>query len=174
MSALWQSISSWDVAAWGTWTLTIVLLIAGLAGTVVPLLPGPVLIFVAGLVHTLLLPEQGMSWWGLTILGLLVGVAYLVDFLSGALGSKWFGGSKWGIWGVLLGGLVGLFFGLPGLILGPLIGGFVFEIMFARKKIMPATKSTIGTAVGTGVGMVAKVALGVAMIVWFFYDALWL
>jgi len=173
MTEFWNTLSA-DGAMWGTWTLTIVLLTAGFAGTVLPLLPGPVLIFVAGLVHTLLRPESGMSWWGLTILALLVGIAYFVDFASGALGSKWFGGSKWGLWGVILGGVVGLFFGLPGLILGPLVGGFAFEILFARKKLMPATKSTIGTAVGTGVGLLARFAIAVVMIAWFFVDALWI
>lgn len=167
-------IASIDWACWGTWTLTVLLLFLGLIGTVVPLLPGPVLIFIAGIVHTLLRPESGMSWWGIAIQAVLVAVAYGVDIMSGAMGTKWFGGSKWGMWGVLIGGVVGLFFGLPGLILGPLIGGFAFEILFAKKKMSPAAKATWGTLVGTGVGMVARLCIGVVMVAWFLVDALWL
>ncbi len=163
-----------DWAFWGTWSLTVFLLVGGMIGTVVPLLPGPVLIFIAGVVHTFLRPESGMSWWAIAIQALLVAVAYGVDIMSGAMGTKWFGGSKWGVFGVLLGGIVGLFFGLPGLILGPLIGGFGFEMLFAKKKMSPAVKATWGTVVGTGVGMVARLCIGLVMVAWFFVNALWL
>lgn len=163
-----------DWAFWGTWALTGTLLVAGLIGTVVPLLPGPVLIFIAGVVHTLLRPESGMSWWALAIQALLVAVAYGIDIMSGAMGTKWFGGSRWGVAGVLIGGIVGLFFGLPGLIFGPLIGGFAFEMLFARKEITPAAKATWGTLVGTGVGMVARLCIGLVMIAWFFANVFWL
>lgn len=163
-----------DWSFWGTWSLTGLLLLLGLIGTAVPLLPGPVLIFIAGIVHTLLRPESGMSWWGIAIQAVLVAVAYGVDIMSGAMGTKWFGGSTWGVWGVLIGGVVGLFFGLPGLIFGPLIGGFAFEMVFAKKKMSPAAKATWGTMVGTGVGMVARFCIGLIMIAWFLVDALWL
>lgn len=162
-----------DWACWGAWTLTVLLLIVGMIGTVIPLLPGPLLIFIAGLVHSFLRPESGMSWWAIGIQAILLVVAYGVDIMSGAMGTKWFGGSKWGVWGVLIGGVVGLFFGLPGLILGPLIGGFAFEMAFAKKKMSPAAKATWGTMVGTGVGMVARFGIGLIMIAWFLVNALW-
>lgn len=162
-----------DWAFWGTWSLTGILLVAGLIGTVVPLLPGPVLIFVAGIVHTLLRPESGMSWWAIAIQALLVAVAYGIDIMSGAMGTKWFGGSRWGVAGVLIGGIVGLFFGLPGLIFGPLIGGFAFEMLFAKKEMSPAAKATWGTLVGTGVGLVARLCIGLVMIGWFFVNVFW-
>lgn len=163
-----------DLSFWGVWTLTVLLLTLGLIGTVVPLLPGPVLIFIAGVLHTLLRPESGMSWWAIAIQAVLVGVAYGLDIASGAMGTKWFGGSKWGVIGVLVGGVVGLFFGLPGLILGPLIGGFAFEMLLAKKKMTPAAKATWGTLIGTGVGLVARLCIGLVMVAWFFIDALWL
>lgn len=169
-----MGIESMDWGFWGTWTLTGVLLVLGLAGTVVPLLPGPALIFIAGVVHTLLLPESGMSWWAIAIQAVLTIVAYAIDLLSGAMGTKWFGGSRWGVAGVLIGGVVGLFFGLIGLIFGPLIGGFAFEMLFARKEITPAAKATWGTVVGTGVGLVARLGIGLIMIAWFFANVFWL
>ena len=167
----WSTSQDW--AMWGAWSLTCVLLLAGLLGTILPLLPGPVLIFVAGVLHTFLRPESAMSWWGIGFMAVLLALSFIVDFVSGALGTKHFGGSKWGIWGVIIGGLVGLFFGLPGLIIGPVVGGFVAERYIAKKEFHPAAKATWGTVVGTTLGMVARVGLSVAMIAVFFVDALW-
>jgi uncharacterized protein YqgC (DUF456 family) len=162
-----------DWAMWGVWTLTTVLMVAGLAGTVLPLLPGPVLIFVGGVLHTILRPESKMSWWGIGLLALLLALSFLVDFVSGALGTKHFGGSKWGVAGVIVGGIVGLFFGLPGLIIGPIVGGFAAEKWIAQKEFKPAARATWGTVVGTTLGMVARVGISVAMVAVFLIDALW-
>ena len=157
----------------GVWSLTISLLVLGVIGSVLPLLPGPLLIFVAGVIHTLLRPESAMSWQGLVALGLLTAIAYVLDFASGAMGAKWFGASRWGLMGVLVGGIVGFFFSLPGLILGPIVGGLVFELWFAKKEMRPAMKSTWGTIVGTGAGLVLRLAISLAMVAVFFVDALW-
>jgi uncharacterized protein YqgC (DUF456 family) len=69
--------------------------------------------------------------------------------------------------------LVGLFFGLPGLIIGPLVGAFAAEKWIARKEFHPAMRATWGTVVGTTLGMAARVGISVAMIALFFVDALW-
>jgi uncharacterized protein YqgC (DUF456 family) len=114
--------------------------------------------------HKFLRPETGISWWGIAVVAVLLVLAYVVDFFSGALGTKWFGGSRWGVAGVLIGGVVGLFFGFIGLIVGPIIGGLVAELLFARKKMGPAVKATWGSVVGTTVGLVARIAISLAMI----------
>lgn len=175
--SLWTSIlqffGSMDWACIGVWTLTLSLLAIGVLGSVLPILPGPMLIFLAGIIHTFLRPQSAMSLWGIVILGLLLAAAYGLDFLSGAMGAKWFGASRWGVVGVLVGGVVGLFFSLPGLILGPLVGGLAFEVLFAKKEMKPAMKSTWGTIVGTGAGLVLRFAISVAMAIVFFVDALW-
>ena len=106
----------------------------------------------------------------LGVLGLILAVAYLIEFLSSAAGARWFGASQWGVWGVIIGGIVGFFFGLPGLVLGPIIGAFAFEILFAKQRIKPATKSTVGTVVGTVAGMVVKLVLALLMVGLFFAD----
>lgn len=177
MSNIWHSITQWsssvDWAMWGTWLVTGSLLLAGLVGTVLPMLPGPVVIFVAGVLHSFLRPESAMSWGGIAILGLLLALSFVVDFVSGAMGTKWFGGSKWGIWGVIIGGIVGLFFGLPGLVIGPIAGGFAAEKWLAKKDFQPAARATWGTLVGTTVGMGVRVGISVAMIAVFLVDALW-
>lgn len=174
--------SSWNTTAhfftdmpwqmWGVWTLTMCLLLVGLIGSVVPFLPGPVLIFIAGIAHTLLRPESGMSAWGFVVLSLLMVLSYVVDFASGAMGARWFGASRWGIAGVFIGGIVGMFFVPFGLVLGPLIGGIVCELVFAKKRLQPAAKSAWGSLLGTGVGLVLRLIVALAMVATFFLDAL--
>jgi uncharacterized protein YqgC (DUF456 family) len=161
-----------DWGAISVWTLTCVLLIAGLLGTVVPFLPGPLLIFIGCLLHVLLRPQSGMGWWGVAGEAVLMLIAYAVDFLSGAVGSKWAGGSRWGVAGVVIGGIVGLFFGFIGITVGPLVGGFIFELIFAGKTLAHAAKSTLGTATGMGVGLLTRLIISGVMIAWFLYETL--
>ena len=167
----WLQNIDWPL--WGVWTLTVSLMLAGLAGTVLPLLPGPFIILVAAVAHKFLRPETGITWWCIVALALLVVVSYIVDFFSGAVGTKWFGGSKWGIWGVLIGGVVGLFFAPIGLIVGPIIGGLVAELLIARKKMGPAVKATWGSVVGTTLGMAVRIGISIAMVVLFMFDVIW-
>ncbi|MDZ4288540.1 MAG: DUF456 domain-containing protein [Prosthecobacter sp.] len=174
---------SWEFLAWaaasvpyeaiGVWTLTGSLLLLGIIGSVVPLLPGPVFIFVAGILHTILRPESGMSWQGIVVLSVWLVLAYVVDFFSGAMGARWFGASRWGIAGVVVGGIVGLFFAPLGFILGPLAGALAFELFFAKKRFQPAVKSTWGTLLGTGVGLVLRLLISFAMVATVLIDTLW-
>ena len=156
--------SAIDWAMLGVWSLTGCLLIVGTLGAIVPFLPA--------VIHTLLRPDAGVSWTGFAILGLLVVIAYVFDFVSGALGARWFGASRWGMLGVILGGIVGMFLGIIGLLIGPLVGGFAFEMLFAKQDTKTAARSTWGTIVGTGVGLVARVVVSLAMLIVFFVDAL--
>lgn len=177
MTDTWQVTQEWlhrfDWSLWGVWTLTAVLLFTGVVSTVLPLLPGPLIIFVAGLLHKFLRPETGISWWGIVILGVLVLLSIVVDFMSGAVGTKWYGGSKWGIWGVVFGGIVGLFFGFIGIIIGPIIGGFLAERFIARKETRPAVRATWGSVVGTTLGMAVRLVISVVMVLAFLVDAFW-
>lgn len=173
LGGMMEWFKSIDWSLWGVWTLTVSLMVTGLAGTVLPLLPGPFIIFVAAFLHKFLRPETGLSWWSIALLALLVIVSYIVDFFSGAMGTKWFGGSKWGIWGVVIGGIVGLFFGFIGLIVGPIIGGLVAELLIARKRMGPAVKATWGSVVGTTLGMAARIGISIVMVIAFVLDVLW-
>ena len=167
----WLSSIDWNLI--GVWTLTICLLVVGVIGAVIPFLPGPMLLFVAGVLHTLLRPESAMSPWGIALLGLLLVVAYVVDFASSAMGAKWFGASRWGVAGVIIGGIVGMFFGIPGLLVGPVVGGLSFEIFLAKRDWRSGVKSTWGSVVGTGVGLAVRLALSLAMVIVFLIDTLW-
>jgi uncharacterized protein YqgC (DUF456 family) len=114
-----------------------------------------------------------MSWQGITILSVLLVASYVVDMAAGAMGARWFGASRWGIAGVFVGGMVGLFFAPLGFVVGPLAGGLVFELIFAKKRMAPAVKSTWGTLLGTGVGLVFRLVLSLGMIATVLVDVLW-
>jgi hypothetical protein len=155
------------------WSVTVCLLVIGLIGCIVPILPGHVILLGAAVVHRAALGESsGLQWWSFVVLVALLVIAQVFEFLSGAAGTKWFGGSKWGAWGALLGGIIGMFFFPFGLILGPLIGALLFEKIFAKKENKPALVSGVGSVLGTVAGMVVKLVVGVVMCVWIIADAL--
>ena len=176
---MWDSIAGWDM--WGgvgtgvAWIVTGCLLIAGFIGCVVPILPGHLILLIGMLAHKLMLQERsGLEWWSFAVLGLLMAISQAIEFASGAAGSKWFGGTKWGALGAFIGSIVGLFFFPWGLLLGPLIGAFVAEMLVAKKKPRFAASSGVGSVVGTIAGMAAKIVIGVLMIGWFFADVFWI
>ena len=163
---MWETILSN-----GAWVVTICLLLAGAIGCVLPMLPGHLIILIAAIGHRLMLGEAaGLRWWSFVILIVLMAISQTFEMLSGAAGSKWFGGTRWGAAGALLGTIVGLFFLPFGLLLGPLIGAFVGEIAFARKHAHHAAISGVGSVVGTLAGMGIKMVVGAVMIGWFFLD----
>ena len=154
------------------WTVVILLLVVGFLGTFLPVLPGTTLILAGSLLFyfTMGRESSGLAWQGLVFIGVLYLLSILLDWVSGALGAKWFGSSKWGIIGAIVGGIIGLFFGIPGLIIGPIAGVFAFEIFFAKKEIKAASNSTFGTVVGGIAGIIGRVFLALGMIGWFVGD----
>ena len=149
------------------WTLSLLLMAAGLIGAVVPILPDTLLIFMGALLHRLtVVPGHTVGWTTIAILGVLMLLAHALDFLAGSLGAKYFGATRWGAFGGVAGTVTGLFFGLPGLIAGPLIGVLLGELLGGR-ALGAATRSTWGTLLGTTAGMVAKVLIALLMIGWF-------
>lgn len=146
------------------WFLTIFLMLVGLIGTVVPLIPGAILILFGAVVNHFAIGSVG--WGTLIVLTLLAVAAQGLDIVSGAAGAKWFGATRWGAIGGILGAIVGLFFGLPGLFVGPLLGAIAGELL-GGKGILPAGKSGWGTFLGTTAGIVGKLAIAFFMIGWF-------
>ncbi len=151
------------------WTLTLLLMLVGLIGTVVPLIPGSVLILCGAVLNHFTL--QSIGWRTLIALTILMLIAQALDILSGSLGAKWFGATRWGAIGALVGGVVGLFFGLAGILIGPLLGALVGELL-GGKGILPAGKSSWGTLVGTTAGIIGKLGIGLIMITWFVVAAI--
>lgn len=154
------------------WTSVVLLLVIGFLGTFLPVLPGTTLIIGGSYLYYFAMgwESSGLAWQGLVFIAVLYLLSILLDWVSGALGAKWFGSSKWGIIGAIVGGILGLFFGIPGLIIGPIAGVFLFEILFAKKEVKEASNSTVGTVVGGLAGILGRVILALGMIGWFVID----
>lgn len=172
---MWEAFQSspvWGGAGTGAaWLVTVCLLLAGMVGCVLPVLPGHLILLIAAIAHRLMLgADSGLSWWSVLILAALMAISQAFEMLSGAAGAKWFGGTRWGALGAVVGSIVGMFFLPFGLLVGPLVGAFVAEIGFAKKQSHHAAYSGVGSVVGTLAGMVFKVAVGVVMIAWFLLD----
>ncbi|MEX0730040.1 MAG: DUF456 domain-containing protein [Aquisalimonadaceae bacterium] len=146
-----------------TWILAILLVIAGLAGLVLPALPGPLLLF-AGL--WMAAWAEGFIYVGtktLILLGAMAALASLADFVAGAFGARRYGASPRSVGGAALGAVVGIFFGLPGLLLGPFVGALLGELS-ARRNLIAAGRAGWGATLGLLIGTAAKLALGFAMV----------
>lgn len=152
-----------DLAALALWLLAVALVVAGLAGVVLPALPGVPLLF-AGLVVAAW--AEGFAHVGeatIAVLAALALLAWVADFLAGALGAKRFGASRSAVVGAALGTLAGLFLGLPGVLLGPFVGAVLGELL-ARRDLAQAGRAGFGAWLGLLLGVAAKLSLSFAMI----------
>jgi uncharacterized protein YqgC (DUF456 family) len=139
------------------------LIALGLAGSVVPLLPGIPLIFggiwlIAGTDH-----YRHLGLWWLLAIALVGTVGLLLDLLAGALGSRRMGASRQAIWGALLGTLVGVFFGLPGLFLGPFLGALLGELATGN-SVLRSTHAGVGAWIGVIFGTIIKLVASLTMV----------
>jgi uncharacterized protein YqgC (DUF456 family) len=143
--------------------LGVALLAAGVAGLVLPVLPGAVLL-VLGVIALAWAGDFVVLGWGTVAFAGLMGLTITaVDWGASILGAKAFGASKWAVLGSAIGLLVGLFLGLPGIILGPAVGALVFE--YAKDpNFERALKAGLGTFVGFVVGSVLKVTLAFVLV----------
>jgi len=145
------------------WVLAVALVVAGIAGMILPALPGPLLVW-AGLALAAWIHDFTRVGVGVVVLLFVLNVlAYAVDFAAGALGAKKFGAGRQAVWGAALGALVGMFFGLPGLIFGPFVGAVLGEYAH-RRHLGLAGRAGLGAWVGFVLGVGAKLAIGFAMV----------
>lgn len=145
------------------WLLAGVLVLAGVAGLLLPVLPGAPLLFAGLLVAAWTEDFAYVGVWTLTLIAALALLTYAVDFAATALGAKRFGASKRAVIGAVVGGLVGLFFGLPGILLGPFIGAVVGELT-AQRALRDAGRAGLGATLGLVFGVAAKLALAFSML----------
>lgn len=142
------------------------LLLVGLVGAIVPLLPGIPLIFggiwlIAAVDHY---QHLGSGWLiGIAAVG---AVGLLTDLIAGALGARRVGASSRAVWGTLLGTIIGLFFGLPGLVLGPFMGALLGELA-AGNSVLKSTHVGVSTWMGLIFGTIIKLVVSVMMVAMF-------
>ncbi len=144
------------------WALALLLIGIGLVGTVLPGLPGPVAVFGGFLLAAWADDFARIGPGTLVVLALLTIAAHVVDIAGVALGVRRSGASGRAAAGATLGALVGLVFGVPGLLIGPFLGAITAELS-VRKDLRGAGRAGIAAWIGFIVGTVAKLALVVAM-----------
>jgi uncharacterized protein YqgC (DUF456 family) len=145
------------------WMLSVLLVVGGLAGTVFPALPGVPLVFIGLVLAAWITGFQPAGPGTIATLGVLTALAWLIDFFAAAIGAKRLGASPRAFWGAMFGAIVGMFFGLPGIILGPFVGAAVAELSGGR-PMGEAGRAGFGAWVGTVVGAAAKLAIAFLMV----------
>jgi uncharacterized protein YqgC (DUF456 family) len=148
------------------------LILAGIAGTILPALPGVPLVFAGMLLAAWANGFHDVSVWTIVLLGVLTLVSLAVDFFASLLGAKRAGASSKALWGAAIGTFAGLFFGIPGLLLGPFIGAVAGELLGGREW-REASKVGFGTWLGIAVGTALKLGLAFGMLGIFVLALLW-
>jgi uncharacterized protein YqgC (DUF456 family) len=145
------------------WIIAVLLVAAGIAGLIIPVLPGAPILFGGLFMAAWAEDFSHVGWMTLIVLGVMAVLTYAVDFLAGAFGAKRFGASRRAVVGAAIGALVGIFFGIPGVLLGPFIGAVLCEFS-VRPDVRAAGMAGFGATLGLALGAAAKLALGFAMV----------
>jgi uncharacterized protein YqgC (DUF456 family) len=145
------------------WSLVVVLIVAGVAGTLLPALPGSALVFGGLLLGAWIDDFTRVSGVTVAVLGVLTVISWIVDYLSGLLGAKKVGATRQAVIGAAIGTLLGIFTGLWGLIFMPLVGAAIGEYLAIRDTAR-AGRVGVATWIGMMIGAVVKIAITFLMI----------
>lgn len=145
------------------YTLGAVLIIGGLIGAILPSLPGVPMIFGGIWLVAAVDDYRHLGLWWLLLIGALGAVAVIVDFIASTLGAKRVGASRRALWGASLGTFVGMFFGIPGILLGPFIGALLGELS-SGTSVLRSAHVGIGTWIGLLCGTLVKLVISLVMV----------
>ena len=143
------------------------LILAGTAGAVLPILPGIPLALGGLLLYAFVTKLSVIGWWGIGVFSLLTILTVVVDILAPVLGAKGYKATNWGTLGAVIGAFLGIFvLGPLGILFGPFIGAFIGE-MLSHANRERAFKAAWGAFLGFIIGSVFKVIVGLSMFVYF-------
>jgi uncharacterized protein YqgC (DUF456 family) len=145
------------------WIIGAILTFTGLAGLLLPIVPGVPVLFLGLLMGAWAEDFHHIGFWTLLILAAMAALTYVVEFVASVVGVKKYGGSNRAMAGASLGGIVGIFMGIPGILFGPFVGAVLGELSLQR-SLDEASRAGIGTVVGMAIGVAGKFAIGIAMI----------
>jgi uncharacterized protein YqgC (DUF456 family) len=143
---------------------TVIVMIVGLAGTILPMLPGIPLIYLGLIIYGVSTGWQAYSVNFMFFWGVVTILMVLLDYYAGAIGARKYGASSAGVWGSILGGILGIIFlGFIGIIVGPFLGAFVGELLSGKSRAH-ALRAGWGTFIGFVAGSLFKIVVGCIMI----------
>ncbi len=145
------------------WVLCVILMVLGLAGTVLPVLPGTLLVWAGILLGAWIDDFTRISMITMAVITVLAVLAWALDYAAGWMGAQRAGASKQALVGAAVGTVLGLFMGLVGVLFMPLVGAALGEYL-ARKDHGRAAKVGVATWIGIVVGLVAKVVISFMMV----------
>src|SRR2546430_15163717 len=143
----------------------------GVAGSVLPGIPSTPLVMLVAVGHRLYFGAAGPSTLVLLILGALTALSLVMDYLASSFGAKKLGATWRGVLGAVAGGLIGLFFHIPGIVLGPFLGALFFEMMGGREW-KEAARAGLGAVLGLFAGALGKLACCAAMMGLFAFNVI--
>ncbi|HEX2541352.1 MAG TPA: DUF456 domain-containing protein [Caldimonas sp.] len=149
-----------DVALW---ILSIALMVAGVAGAVLPVLPGAALVLAGTVLGAWIEDFQRVGGWTIGVLVALALLSWVLDYVAGVLGAKKVGASRQALLGAAVGTVAGLFLGFVGVLVLPFVGAALGEYL-ARRDHRAAVRVGLATGVGLVVALVAKVVIAFVMI----------
>lgn len=147
----------------GLYLLAAALMVAGLAGSILPALPGIPAIFGGIWLAAAVDDYRHLGPWWLVAIALLGTFGVVVDFVAGTLGAKRVGASRNALWGASIGTVVGMFFGIPGLVFGPFVGALAGELL-AGNSVLRSTHVGVGTWLGLLFGTLIKLVVSCMML----------
>lgn len=149
--------------------LGLLLIVVGFLGSFLPVIPGPPLSWL-GLLCLYFIKGIPTDYWLLCVTLLITIVVSILDYVIPAQGTKYFGGSNYGVWGTTLGLIVGIFAPIPlGFIIGPFVGALIGELIYDSSNIERVLKAAVGSFIGFLAGTLIKIIVCVAFIVLFCY-----
>ncbi|MEM7054562.1 MAG: DUF456 family protein [Pseudomonadota bacterium] len=148
------------------WIVAVLFIIVGFAGAILPAIPGIPLVLVGLIIIAWMDGFVIVGPWVLVGLGLLTILSILIDFIATAEGARRFGAGRAAILGATIGLIVGIFFGPFGILLGPFAGAAIGHYL-GKANIEDSMRAGVGASIGVLVGTMAKVVIGVIMVLWF-------
>jgi uncharacterized protein YqgC (DUF456 family) len=145
------------------WILSIGLMAIGIAGAVLPVLPGAGLVLAGAVLGAWIDDFQRVSGWTLALIAALAVLSWLLEYVAGVMGAKKVGASTQALVGAAIGTVAGLFMGLIGVFVLPFVGAAIGEYL-ARRDHRAAARVGVATGIGLVVAMVAKVVIAFVMV----------
>ena len=145
------------------WILSVGLMVAGLVGAVMPVLPGAALVLAGTVLGAWIDGFERVGGWTVGVLVALALLSWVLDYVAGVLGAKKVGASKQALIGAALGTVAGLFLGLVGVLVMPFVGAAAGEYL-ARRDHRAAARVGVATGLGLVFAMIAKVVIAFVMI----------